>query len=556
MGAAGGAVIGGAGKVIAKTVGALGRGLEYYKGRSEIPKVPGLDPYHTNAAINAAEDALTNGKNPLQAVQNVLDKAPPPEVKPLPPLILDPSQRITQSVLPPMQGEPPRTVGEIQAIADRALQDAQTADSVLTDLQSADARANKPLIDFLKGGHRATKAGKAKGMTDGESLQIDPGGKLGQDLKAQGVDARTAPGLFKKGGREQLDNLVASEMEDRFPGITEATGTQYGDTYLNEQGVIDLIVRDANGDGSWLRSRADVMKAEADMGRMEATPAQDYMAMARAEDGLFVDLAEWQRNADFSGEDVDTLIARSFADWARDNWPEDRLNAQDKAEILKELQSRGGDANFLVEAAIDRKMGYAERPLTEAFEYGQYDPEGYAAYLDQASPDEVGREGASGAEGPEQGPLAAQGGAGRAGYDYGVQGDAQSIIPGTDQFDTGQSQRDRAAIAARQQQSRIGRLDQTRVEDDAGGLFGGAQSDLFSDPLSPKTQAHLDGMIQDIRADLEVNPEADFSIDGSLKADDGRALTSISDVLQEIEEADTLAKQIQLCRLGGANDAG
>ena len=92
-----------------------------------------------------------------------------------------------------------------------------------------------------------------------ESLQIHPEGTAASELRAMGITNKTYPGLFSKKGRKDLDNLVASEMEDMFPGITDAAGLADDGRYLDPNGLYALIARDAEGDSSWLRTRKDVM---------------------------------------------------------------------------------------------------------------------------------------------------------------------------------------------------------------------------------------------------------------------------------------------------------
>lgn len=56
----------------------------------------------------------------------------------------------------------------------------------------------------------------------------------------------------------------------------------------------------------------------------------------------------------------------------------------------------------------------------------------------------------------------------------------QFAMPGMDTVQTSKAQDDAAEIGARQQQGKMGRLDQERVEDDDGGLFGGAQGGFLA----------------------------------------------------------------------------
>lgn len=549
LGALGGAVIGGA-------LHGLGRGIEYFRGRMAVPEIPGADPVYTHAAVDAAETALVNGDNPLAAVQRIMDSAPPPDLKPLPPLIpeqIDPPvssgnlasnvPTIEQSVLPPAAGEPPRSAAEVGAVASRALDDVEGLNAVLADAKAADNARSKPLIGWLSKGHRVTKKDAAAGRTAGESLQIDPASTLGQELKAQDITPRTAPGLFKKGGRTNLDNLVASEMEDQFPGIMDATRTPQGADYLDQQGLLDLIVRDANGDASWLRSRADVQRVEADLElAMRAAngedmgPASDYLAMKPDDGGFFVDLNAYQ----FDNPDWQGAIARDLEAFIAEKWPGVTFTAKERADILNHLTTNGGEAQNLVERLLERELDYGELPPSKVYSHADLEDPAYQRFLDEATASRVSDTGGEDPLGPVE-----NGGAARGGPAGEVGADGQVSIPGTDRVDTGQAQRDAATIAARQQQSKMGRLDQTRVEDDAGGLFGGGQSDLFSDPLSKDARILQDSIAADFRDQVA---REDFKVD----LNDGKGERSASSLLDELDGDDEFAAILDACGKGKA----
>jgi hypothetical protein len=116
----------------------------------------------------------------------------------------------------------------------------------------------------------------------------------------------------------------------------------------------------------------------------------------------------------------------------------------------------------------------------------------------------------------------------------------QFLVPGTERVATGQRQK--AEIEARQLQSKIGRLNQTRVEDDASGLFAPRHIDMFDDLASPEAQAFMDAEVASMR-DMEGG-------DFSAIADDGRQLDSLQDILDEIDESDALLREFQKCRAG------
>lgn len=69
MAAAGGAVIGGA-------IGALGRAVSYYQGRSKTPRIPGVSRAMSDSIVSAAEDALSRGEDPVKAVAEAIKALP------------------------------------------------------------------------------------------------------------------------------------------------------------------------------------------------------------------------------------------------------------------------------------------------------------------------------------------------------------------------------------------------------------------------------------------------------------------------------------------------
>ena len=69
MAAAGGAIIGGA-------VGALGRAVSYYQGRSQTPRIPGVSRAMSDSIVSAAEDALSRGEDPVKAVAEAIKALP------------------------------------------------------------------------------------------------------------------------------------------------------------------------------------------------------------------------------------------------------------------------------------------------------------------------------------------------------------------------------------------------------------------------------------------------------------------------------------------------
>jgi hypothetical protein len=73
-----------------------------------------------------------------------------------------------------------------------------------------------------------------------------------------------------------------------------------------------------------------------------------------------------------------------------------------------------------------------------------------------------------------------------------------------------------------------------------------ARADTFSDPTSPKAQEFMNAQVAQLRQSVG---ESEF--DGiQVELDDGRTLSSLEDVLREIDELDAMSREIEMCRLG------
>jgi hypothetical protein len=432
------AMAAGAGAIFGGAVEAGSRAFSYMRGRNRLP--PTADPVFDAGAIDAAEDAIIAGDNPFEAAGRVLADAPPR----LDPLVLRNPLNIEPLI--PERAEAPGTAPNDapEPMADpldvlvnprmeevRQIEDGSAA--AISDAMAYDSGAAKPLVSWLTRGHRVTKAqiraAEKAGQPNpsgGESMQVNPSGKAAQDLRAMGVTSKTAPGLFSKSGREDFDNLVATEMEEKFPGITASTGVADDGLYLDRQGFLDVIVRDVDGDTSWLASRAEVARIvderEVALRALETPttrPADDYLALKPAGDGFFVDLNAYAFDDPTGGLD---RIRSDFDAYFRKEWADDLLTPDERLEIITKLQKNGGEAKHLVERVLERDLDYLDLPANKADDYGQYDPEEYLRYLDQSEAGRLSDEGGGGIGRPDEEPQPARGGPEGEGYDPGPQG--------------------------------------------------------------------------------------------------------------------------------------
>jgi hypothetical protein len=465
-----------AGAAFQGAVSGVGRAWEYWNGRNQLPEMD-FEPDDIEAAVQAAETALINGEDPIIAADKVFPREPlvlerplPPEGRP--PLITAPEPTplapdpITTESLPPAQGEAPQTTGELAAMAERAIGKA----------------APKQVLSYFR------------------RTGVDPDGWLGRELKGMGLTHKSYPGLFKKGGISEIDNIVADELDQTIPGISYRAGRDDTGNYIDRAGLLRVFDEELRPQ----RAAPDT----------RSTPEKDFLDGKSVEGGLFID-----KNAGGLGLDAD--IERRFDDWIASRPDLNFLRPGERAEIVQELQQRGGEAEYLVEQTLSREMDWVETGSERA----------------DATPSNAGRASGAGSLPPGTFPDEAGSGAARAGG--GVRNaPAQDLAVGGAN-PTGMSLRQRAEVAARAQQSKIRRLDQARVEDDAGGLFGGTQNDMFSDPI--KARPVHEQMAADLRdfAEQNGNPTVDL--------DDGRGARTMTEALDDMDAEDEFAEMLGLC---------
>lgn len=510
----------GAGGTLGVGIEVLGRGFRYALTMGRKPTPVGADPMTFEAAVGEAETALMQGDDPLAAADAVLQPRSEPQAAEAVPEAAE----VAPAAREPLVPDPVASSG----VPD----DAALAQEALDALRSTDARVKRPLSDWIKSSPKR-----------GEDLRIDPAGPLGQELKARGVNSRTYPGLFKKGGRGDLDNLVASEMEETFPGISSAAGVDAD--YLDARGLAEVLIRDAQGDASWLNSRADLLAAEkaafdAENPNRVVSAAQAYSAMERADDGLFIDLNLYEDLYEFDGGDVQGAIGRAFDDYVARKGISG-LTPQEVFEIKDQLARQGGDAHYLIERAFERTI-----------DEGDYEATGRSAA--SGADGEGGQDIGSTFDIPADAP---KGGTGQSGGSLASERTAageQTLIPGV------------APVAPSLTRPAPVRGPQ-EADSQIGGMFDLANlsmRDMFDSPLSPKALEANNARVVELRQTVEADgnfPLGETGEDGrwrGMTADDGRQLKTLADALNEIDEMDALAREIELCRIGKAtpNDAG
>ena len=474
FGAVGGAALAGLFEGVA-------RGISHYRNRQRMPDTK--DPIRDAMAVDAAEEALMSGDDMFDAIDRAVRDIPE-EPDPLirwPEEWDDPNVTASQAADP--DALPIETAPAVDMTPDQGLIDDLMA--ALGEARKRDNPDKKPLISSLV---RSSKS-SAPGFP---TKQIHPEGQFAAELRAAGVTNKTHPGLFSKRGSKDLDTLVASELEEAFPGIREATGTAPDATYLDRQGLLNVVIRDATGDSSWLRSRADVMKmerqlSEAQSGRLRnTTPQDDFIKGYEARNGMMV-----------AKDEPFDLVAARFDEWAADRGYS--LLPTERDEVIATLQKRGGDAEYLVERVFER--GIDDAKFNEYRREQKFSRETLG-----------GQTGRGGTNPPEPGPARQP----SAGNDP-----AEGWLP---------------ELAREEAVRTSGRI--------------------YDDVTSSEAQSFFDSQISDLRARVEAGDDVSLGYDAGdgfvgIKADDGRSLNSLSDVLAELDELDQMARELKACQIGG-----
>ena len=570
LGAAGGAIFAGA-PMAATAVGRrmiaddFARALEWAKTRNSLqPQVPGLDPVASAEAVNIAQSALEDGRLPDPSEMPSQTRPAEPLV-PREPFRLDTATRVEPDITEapaasaPAQAEPaPVTLDDALggvATPARAAEPITTrAVDVPTPQDDMEAERARQVGELTRAAQeaRAQQAGGRRPLTNsfrakrvdetdnngrktGNKITqggIDPESEFAQELKARvggGRElTRRAPGLLRKGGRKDFDNLVASEWEEDFPGISAAAGVENG--YLDLNGLLDVMVRDINGDDQWLGSRVAAADLEAQALDLEnpTTPLDAYEAMEPVPGGMFVDING--RTFFDSENDWRREIAEDFEAYLERRGLAPFIDYPERREIVDQLAEYGGEAEYLVERVLDRNLMFLE------YKHGTGPEEsaGAAAEAD-AGP---GR----GAGSPER-PDA--GGSSDAGPDAGRAGGASERTPDGDQLliegVAPVTDRQRAEAA----QSR--RMQGGDAEADFGlfDVSGRSQRDLFSDPYSPEADARNATTIEGIREEVEAG------LDFSMTISDGQGNSRVMSVRQVIAEMDADAEFAEIANLCG-----
>lgn len=513
------------GGVAAGLLDGLPRGLRALAYRREATKTepaPDVGPVTQEAAIRKAEAAISEGKPGAQAAADEILREPAP---PRRPLILDDSTRVPDGTLAldgSMRVQPEPTPLAPDPIATEPLAPVEgipnTVDQITATAKTAINKGGRPVTKEVLGWLK--KQG------------VDPDGWLGKELKSRGLSNKTNRGLFRKGGLTDADNIVAGEVDQSIGGISYRAGTDDTGMYLDREGIIRLVEEEISGPRKAYNRDYVPERAWAD-----PDPEDRGFLVNDLEARKFAEPERWREVLE---TEVDTYLDSKGV----------ILLPRERAEIKEVAATRGGDIDDLVYSATSRDIDEAEQAQIRAMRGEAYGrtasdvPWGEEAGMGPV-PD---RAGGSPAGEPEASPGNAPAVGARnlepAGIERTDIGD-QYLIPDTRRVETGDKQRQKAELEARQLQSKIGRLNQARVEDDVDGLFAARSLDMFDDLTSPEAREFMDANIQGMRDMLD---EGNFET--SAVADDGLALNKLSDILDEIDESRAARREYAKCRKG------
>jgi len=307
-------------------------------------------------------------------------------------------------------------------------------------------------------------------------LPIDPTGPVGQELQYMGVTPRTAPGLFRRGGYMDLDNIVASEYAD----LDELVGRDDTGMYLNQQNIVQALIDEAQGRPWQTAEQKAVQRAWDDYHNM-ANEARDELARNR----VVGDLDERRDFVPFPEQDITAGTEERY------RRIETAINM-----VEQEMQVRLTSVERrLIQEQLDREGGFVEDAIADAITRSVLNAEAGEPIVPV---DTVAAAVRGGAERPGQQPVqppAGEAGAGapaRAGepqrqgtaeggaIDITPEGE-QLVIPGAEQIT------DRERAERKQQEAKRG----GDAPPPAGGLFDDDarnQDDLFAQQPTETTE--------------------------------------------------------------------
>lgn len=173
---------------------------------------------------------------------------------------------------------------------------------------------------------------------------IDPTGAVARELQHRGITTRTAPGLFRKGGHLDMDNVPASE----HPDLAALVGTDDTGNYLDAAAIIEGIAEEVAGRAQPLGEQAALQenaRATAEALSHIRDQEANHIIVPRADDP----------RTDAERRDA---VSRAVNDFS-DRYMNGALTDAERRSIIETLTLAGG----LVEAATEDAI--MRRPLDD-----------------------------------------------------------------------------------------------------------------------------------------------------------------------------------------------
>lgn len=316
---------------------------------------------------------------------------------------------------------------------------------------------------------------------------INPTGKVAEELRHRGVNARTAPGLWRRAGHKDLDNIPAQDHPD-----LEALVVRSDDgIYLDPARIIEAMVEEVAGRPQPLGEQAVLQQ--------QARANEEAADHARQQEAVYeiVPPGDDPRPAEERASSVEGTVDAFLKEYAPGH-----LTESERVDMIEFLVKDGGNIDLAVYDAIMRRplhdSGTAESeisgvPFRDAGSGERSEPERSGEGGSEPAGDDSGRpaaeRGGSAGEGERDGITPA--------VEAGAEGKPQTVIPGAEHSDAqaqqAEADRARSEMQARQQQSKIRRAGGN--DGDPGPLFD-AQNDLFSASAAPSEPAKV-AKIQD-----------------------------------------------------------
>lgn len=228
---------------------------------------------------------------------------------------------------------------------------------------------------------------------------IDPHGRFGTELRQLGITNTTAPGLFRRGGMKDLDNIPAAE----HPELNGMFNSDSGDGYLDQQKLLDALAEESHGRPAPI---GEQLLAEHE--RRAEIDAERYADDATEQDaqGDAPISQSWNegRDASISAPESDFSTPLERIDYVQrvvrnviaETGLTDVLTAREQADIVAMLDDNGGWVEDAIHSVILGSEANEDR--SELASSGQnrtpQDPPFFGDERDQQPVSEPGKQGA------------------------------------------------------------------------------------------------------------------------------------------------------------------